>query len=461
MRARQPDTIGVVERGGVRVGYEVFDPPDRQERPTLVLLTSWAIVHMRPVEAPDALHWPGGSASSLSRAGATVAARPARGDPAAYADRRVRRWTPSAVMDADRRRPCRRRRAVCGRAGMRSSSPPGTPTGALGVVAMGASFCRWPLPPGFDEVPKEQLRRLGQGTTATTGCRLPRLGRVLHVPGLHRAALDQAAARTVLAWGAGDRRGDARFPPCQRLADPTAADAEAICRAVQCPVLIVHGERDGSCRTRSAPGWPNGAAARSSPSPTAATACRCAEPSAVHAARPRSSSTRSRVRSPGPDDGLRRGSRHRRALFVSSAIGLRPRPARRGDRRELRPCTPTWRSTRSPSTPSAGARRRGRAGAPSEQFPRERERHVESEAASTTLAHLPAIRRIDRSSPPTSSIFHDVVEEEQHDLVIADEGWEIDYFLHKNPEQPTAVRVADRLRGLAADRRRRRTHEAG
>ena len=31
-------------------------------------------------------------------------------------------------------------------------------------------------------------------------------------------------------------------------------------------------------------------------------------------------------------------------------------------------------------------------------------------------------------------VFHDVVEDEQHDLVVADEGWEIDHFLHENPE---------------------------
>ena len=28
MRARQPDTVGVIERDGVRVGYEVFEPLD-------------------------------------------------------------------------------------------------------------------------------------------------------------------------------------------------------------------------------------------------------------------------------------------------------------------------------------------------------------------------------------------------------------------------------------------------
>src|SRR5262249_7648599 len=30
-------------------------------------------------------------------------------------------------------------------------------------------------------------------------------------------------------------------------------------------------------------------------------------------------------------------------------------------------------------------------------------------------------------------VFHDVVEEGEYDLCIADEGWDVDYFLHENP----------------------------
>jgi UDP:flavonoid glycosyltransferase YjiC (YdhE family) len=31
-------------------------------------------------------------------------------------------------------------------------------------------------------------------------------------------------------------------------------------------------------------------------------------------------------------------------------------------------------------------------------------------------------------------VFHDLVSDEQFDLVVADEGWDLDYFLHENPE---------------------------
>ncbi len=35
-------------------------------------------------------------------------------------------------------------------------------------------------------------------------------------------------------------------------------------------------------------------------------------------------------------------------------------------------------------------------------------------------------------------LFHDVVREEQYDLWIGDEAWELDHFLHENPELKTA-----------------------
>ena len=43
MRARYPDIKGFIERDGVKVGYEVFG----EGEPTILLFTSWAIVHAR------------------------------------------------------------------------------------------------------------------------------------------------------------------------------------------------------------------------------------------------------------------------------------------------------------------------------------------------------------------------------------------------------------------------------
>src|SRR6201997_4377473 len=47
MRARYPDAEGFIERGGVKVGYEVYGAGE----PPILLLTSWAIVHARQWKA--------------------------------------------------------------------------------------------------------------------------------------------------------------------------------------------------------------------------------------------------------------------------------------------------------------------------------------------------------------------------------------------------------------------------
>jgi pimeloyl-ACP methyl ester carboxylesterase len=51
MRACEPDRSGTVERDGVRVGYDVYGEGLGQRGATLLLLTSWAIVHARQWKA--------------------------------------------------------------------------------------------------------------------------------------------------------------------------------------------------------------------------------------------------------------------------------------------------------------------------------------------------------------------------------------------------------------------------
>jgi predicted glycosyltransferase len=60
--------------------------------------------------------------------------------------------------------------------------------------------------------------------------------------------------------------------------------------------------------------------------------------------------------------------------------------------------------------------------------------HVESEAGEHDLHVFQAYRRMDEILVANFMVFHDLVADEQFDLVVADEGWDIDYFLHENPE---------------------------
>ncbi len=47
MRARYPDPEGTVVRDGVALGYEVFGEAPRADRPTILLLPTWTIIHTR------------------------------------------------------------------------------------------------------------------------------------------------------------------------------------------------------------------------------------------------------------------------------------------------------------------------------------------------------------------------------------------------------------------------------
>ena len=68
-------------------------------------------------------------------------------------------------------------------------------------------------------------------------------------------------------------------------------------------------------------------------------------------------------------------------------------------------------------------------------------RHIESESAEHDLHAFQAIRRMDEILCANYMLFDDVVSDEQYDLWIGDEAWEVDYYLHENPERKRAAYV--------------------
>ena len=78
---------------------------------------------------------------------------------------------------------------------------------------------------------------------------------------------------------------------------------------------------------------------------------------------------------------------------------------------------------------------------PASAFLANESRHIESESAEHDLHCFQAIRRMDEILLANFMVFHDLVREEQYDLWIGDEAWELDYYLHENPEQKRAPYV--------------------
>ena len=60
--------------------------------------------------------------------------------------------------------------------------------------------------------------------------------------------------------------------------------------------------------------------------------------------------------------------------------------------------------------------------------------HITSESTEHELNAFQAIRRMDEILVNNFMVFHDAIEEGEYDLVIGDEAWDVDYYLHENPE---------------------------
>jgi pimeloyl-ACP methyl ester carboxylesterase len=67
--------------------------------------------------------------------------------------------------------------------------------------------------------------------------------------------------------------------------------------------------------------------------------------------------------------------------------------------------------------------------------------HIDAEAAEHDLHCFQAWRRMDEILLANFMLFHDLVRTEDYDLWIGDEAWELDYYLHENPEQKRAAYV--------------------
>jgi pimeloyl-ACP methyl ester carboxylesterase/predicted glycosyltransferase len=61
-------------------------------------------------------------------------------------------------------------------------------------------------------------------------------------------------------------------------------------------------------------------------------------------------------------------------------------------------------------------------------------KHIESESGEHDLHCFEALRRMDEVLVSNFMVFDDVVRETDYDLVVGDEAWDVDHFLHENPE---------------------------
>jgi pimeloyl-ACP methyl ester carboxylesterase/predicted glycosyltransferase len=145
---------------------------------------------------------------------------------------------------------------------------------------------------------------------------------------------------------------------------------------------------------------------------------------------------------PRPRTWVRGRSRRKRALYISSPIGLghAQRDAAIADElRKLHPGLEIDWLAQDPVTRVLEAR--GERIHPASAQLANESGHIESESAEHDLHCFHAIRRMDEILLSNFMVFDDLVRDEQYDLWIGDEAWELDYYLHENPELKRAAYV--------------------
>ena len=422
MRARYPDTEGFIERGGVKVGYEVFGAGE----PAILLLTSWAIVHARQWKAQVpylARHF---QVITVEGRGNGRADRP--GTAEAYRDRE---YVDDAIAVLDATGVDRAvvvGLSVGGRHALQLAA--WYPERAAGVVAIGAAL-PWPIPPGFDET-RDTYEGWGKANrhywlADYRGWVEFFMSQVFTEPHSTKPHEDG------VAWGL-DTTAETLLLTVPAVGEPGAADAEAICRQVRCPVLIVHGDQDGIVPYDigvALARWTGGQMVTIHGGGHAPT---LRDPVQVNLLiRNFAESVGHGV--PTSRTWTRARDRRKRALYVSSPIGLGHVRRDLAIAAELRARHPELQIDWLAQHPvTLVLEERGERVHPASRWLASESSHIESEAGEHDLNAFHAIRRMDEILVANFMVYHDLVSDEPYDLWIVDEGWDVDYFLHENPE---------------------------
>jgi pimeloyl-ACP methyl ester carboxylesterase/predicted glycosyltransferase len=221
----------------------------------------------------------------------------------------------------------------------------------------------------------------------------------------------------------------AKFPSDRRT-------LRRLARNLDCPVLVVHGDRDMNAPPRDGRALARIARGRLEMVRGAGHFPHARKPVQVNLAlRDFSEDAFARRRTPR-DPTVHRPDGRPRALYISSPIGLGHAQRDVAIARELRLLDPDleidWLA-QDPVTRVLEAE--GERIHPASAHLANESRHIESESAEHDLHCFQALRRMDEILAANFMLFHDVVRDERYDLWIGDEAWELDYYLHENPRE--------------------------
>jgi pimeloyl-ACP methyl ester carboxylesterase/predicted glycosyltransferase len=431
MRARYPDIEGFVERDGVKVAYEVFG----EGAPAIVFPPIDAIVHSAAWKAQVPYLARSSQVITIDPRGNGRSDRPESID--AYADHEFVGDT-IAVMDT----------AGIDQAilvGLCTSSWRAVltavmhPERVLGIVAIAswAPFLTPPVPAraAFDF---DGVYDTDEGWAKDTRNYWLRdwrgyveffFGELLPEPHSSKQREDCVRWATQINAEIMLRHDDG---PC---GSSSRAETEAILAKVRCPVLAIAGTDDRcqpSARTERLAELTGGELLLLS---GAGHLPQAREPVVVNRAISEFADRFRPARRTAQRTWTRPLSRDKRVLYVSSPIGLghaRRDLAIADELRKLRPGVQVHWLAQHPVTELL--QRRSEIIHPASAFLASESGHFESEAAEHDLHAFQAVRNMDEILVSNFMVFADLVEREHYDLWVGDEAWDVDYFLHENPE---------------------------
>jgi pimeloyl-ACP methyl ester carboxylesterase/predicted glycosyltransferase len=427
MRARLADRSGHVERGGVKVYYEVYG----EGTSTLLLLPCWSIVHSRVWKAQIPYLARSYRVITFDGRGNGHSGRP-QGAAAYRAEEYVA--DAIAVLDA---------------------------TGIERAVLVGFSFGAHLAALLAAHHPGRVVSAMLIATAAPFG---PGTGVQAQRAFLELSVSDDGWAKYNRDYWRRDYRGFTEFffrealnephstkqiEDCVAWASETSAETltdtvlgrllsgpedEQAYRTIRCPVLVVHGDRDAIVpyargqRVAESIGAPLLTLEGSGHMPIAR------EPATMNRLI-RDFADRSTGHGAAPAL-LRRGpGRRNRILYLSSPIGLghgRRDLAIACRLREMRPEIGVDWLAQHPVTELL--QRAGESIHPASSLLINESQHIEGEAGEHDLHVFQALRRMDEILIANFMLFQEVVEEGQYDLVVADEAWDVDHYWHEHPE---------------------------
>ncbi len=434
-RARYPDLEGYVKRDGQRLFYEVYGAGEE----TIFFMPTWSIVHSRiwKMQVPYlARHFRVLTMDGLGNGKSDRCRDPERYTPGAFADDCL------AVMDATETE-----RAVL----------VGVSRGAQWLLEVasnhpervaGAVF----LGPMFPYTPSHYTMLLHPAARRGFFSRMPAYrwwGRMNanhfredyreFAEWFHRRCLPEPHStkgiEDAVGWSL-DTDPETLIAATLAPVHRDRATLRELADRLSSPTLVIHGDRDKIAPLRDGRALARLAGAGVEVVEGGGHSINARKPVQVNLAlRDLAEDAFERPRTPR-DPTVHHSDGRRRALFISSPIGLGHAQRDVAIARELRKRVPDLEIDWLAQNPVTRVlEQEGERIHPASAHLANESVHIESESAEHDLHCFQAFRRMDEILAANFMVFHDVVRDERYDLWIGDEAWELDYYLHENPRE--------------------------